>query len=627
MSYTIPNEAAAAFADQAEPDKVDFDILAAGSAGTGVVSGCAVTAHGPADMGVAVAIGVIAVSGTQANVAAGDLVIGAADPANPRFDLIVVSSAGVKSVTAGTAAANPVFPTIPANSVVLAAVYVPALDAAIDSNQIVDKRVLVAVHSRIQDADNDTWIDVENAPDQDIIRMTVAATLRYLMQGSSPHHQLTGDVNITGGLSAGAAVGSYGAYGLHQLILSGASVTGLSIQAPSPWPNPAASSIQALGVGGSLKPTTGGTVRGLDFFPSIQATLSPGVLYQVDTRAAFGGTNTITTVAHYRATRPVLASGRAFTNLYGLFIDSLLATGTGTVTNFYGSRIEAQTVVAGVTLTNRYGHAVGDLTQGAIQTGRAFGYQVDRFDADHDGDQWPVFLDDDGLWSPRSGFDRFGSLKEHGQQGRFDPGSAGLNAHGLWDVLTLVNAGGALLGSDVDGRYYQQSTSAVIGNEAYAMTGAPVHRRDNRPLLELKVSWQTLTSIRFFAGLTDQAAATMAGADNPAGNYVGVQFSTPRADANWQFVSKDNVTQNLVNSGVAIDANVHYIVISCNEQATAPEVIVELFNANHVLLVRNRFVANLPVLATPLYMMVVTEAQAASARTHRLYYGNGINRI
>src|SRR3990167_9142884 len=168
MSYTIPNEAAAAFADQAEPDKVDFDILAAGSAGTGVVSGCAVTAHGPADMG-------------------------AADPANPRFDLIVVSSAGVKSVTAGTAAANPVFPTIPANSVVLAAVYVPALDAAIDSNQIVDKRVLVAVHSRIQDADNDTWIDVENAPDQDIIRMTVAATLRYLMQGSSPHHQLTGE--------------------------------------------------------------------------------------------------------------------------------------------------------------------------------------------------------------------------------------------------------------------------------------------------------------------------------------------------------------------------------------------------------------------------------------------------
>ena len=54
MSYGIPNEASAGFADQAEPDAVDFDILAAGFVCNGVTD-AAVTAQGTPDMTVAVA--------------------------------------------------------------------------------------------------------------------------------------------------------------------------------------------------------------------------------------------------------------------------------------------------------------------------------------------------------------------------------------------------------------------------------------------------------------------------------------------------------------------------------------------------------------------------------------------
>lgn len=143
MGFTIPNSPDAAFADQAEPDAQDLRIITDGSAGTGVLTGCAVTAQGSPDMTVAVAAGGVIVAGAYAAVTAGNVTITAADGTNPRFDLIVVSSAGVKSATAGTASSNPVFPTIPASSVVLAAVYVPASDTAINSNQIVDKRVSV----------------------------------------------------------------------------------------------------------------------------------------------------------------------------------------------------------------------------------------------------------------------------------------------------------------------------------------------------------------------------------------------------------------------------------------------------------------------------------------------------
>lgn len=143
MAFTIPHESDAAFGDQAELDKGDFAILVAGIAGDGVISGCAVTAQTTPDMTVAVAAGTVVVGGQQANVAAGNLAIGAADPTNPRFDLVTVNSSGTKAVVAGTPAPNPVFPAVPSGSVVLAAVYVPAGDTAIQQNQIVDKRVFV----------------------------------------------------------------------------------------------------------------------------------------------------------------------------------------------------------------------------------------------------------------------------------------------------------------------------------------------------------------------------------------------------------------------------------------------------------------------------------------------------
>lgn len=150
--FTIPNEADALVAAMASPDSKDVEVLVAGLAGTGVVgTGCQVTAQGVPDLTLAVAAGTVAVAGVTAAVAAGNVTITTAHATNPRFDLVVVNSSGTKSVTAGTAAATPVFPTIPASSVVLAAVYVPANDTAIGSTQIVDKRAPVRLLKSVDD--------------------------------------------------------------------------------------------------------------------------------------------------------------------------------------------------------------------------------------------------------------------------------------------------------------------------------------------------------------------------------------------------------------------------------------------------------------------------------------------
>lgn len=154
MPFTIPNLLnAATYPAQSDPDSVDFDALIAAHNQTGVLSGCAVTAQGSPDMTVAVAVGVVSSAGVSAAMSAGNVTITTADATKPRYDLIVASSSGVLSAVAGTPIANnntttaqpqeAVFPTIPAGSVILAAVTVPAAATTITTAQIVDKRIVL----------------------------------------------------------------------------------------------------------------------------------------------------------------------------------------------------------------------------------------------------------------------------------------------------------------------------------------------------------------------------------------------------------------------------------------------------------------------------------------------------
>jgi hypothetical protein len=145
MAYTILNEADSFSPNQSELDSVDIDVLVAGFSGNGVISGGAVTAQGTPDMTVAVAAGVSVISNSRVVIGAGNVTITTADGTNPRIDLVVINSSAVKSVTAGTAAAQPVLPSIPANSIVLATLYVEASDTSIETNKINDRRVINAI--------------------------------------------------------------------------------------------------------------------------------------------------------------------------------------------------------------------------------------------------------------------------------------------------------------------------------------------------------------------------------------------------------------------------------------------------------------------------------------------------
>lgn len=142
--FTIPNEADAGHADQAELHEFDVQALAAGFNLTGVLSGCAVTAQGTPDQTVAVAAGVVIIEGKRVAVTAGNVSMAAADATNPRYDLVTVDKSGVKGKVDGTAAANPKKPDYPDDKVVLAEIRRAANDNAIASGEIVPKGLVLA---------------------------------------------------------------------------------------------------------------------------------------------------------------------------------------------------------------------------------------------------------------------------------------------------------------------------------------------------------------------------------------------------------------------------------------------------------------------------------------------------
>lgn len=142
MAGIVPN-IGSTYARQAVLDTVDLEIVQGGSNLTGVVSGCATTTAGGV-MTVAVASGVVRVAGRPATYSTATSSAMTSHASLPKWYLITINNAGaLNAPTAGTAAADPKIPAIPSNSVVVAAVYLPANVSAITSGMIVDKRVTV----------------------------------------------------------------------------------------------------------------------------------------------------------------------------------------------------------------------------------------------------------------------------------------------------------------------------------------------------------------------------------------------------------------------------------------------------------------------------------------------------
>lgn len=121
--------------------------------GGGVFTGGVVTAQGTPDQTVAVSAGsFITPEGKRyAFDAVSALAATAADGSNPRIDIVYVTSAGVVTYLAGTAASSPAQPSTPANGTILAAVARATGDNTIATSDITDQRDFITTANDFED--------------------------------------------------------------------------------------------------------------------------------------------------------------------------------------------------------------------------------------------------------------------------------------------------------------------------------------------------------------------------------------------------------------------------------------------------------------------------------------------
>jgi hypothetical protein len=128
----------------------------------GVVSGLTVSAQSTPNMTVQVATGIIYMAnGIRYTPTANNaLAVNTADITNPRIDIIYVSSVGVISYLAGTAAVTPTAPNIPSGGMLLAEISVPVNSTAITTANIADRHKNIWTEAWIIPTLTNGWVEV-----------------------------------------------------------------------------------------------------------------------------------------------------------------------------------------------------------------------------------------------------------------------------------------------------------------------------------------------------------------------------------------------------------------------------------------------------------------------------------
>lgn len=194
----------------------------------------------------------------------------------------------------------------------------------------------------------------------------------------------------------------------------------------------------------------------------------------------------------------------------------------------------------------------------------------------------------------------------------------------LWENVEAIDIASAVI-TDADGVALQQDTNNVADTDAYIALpiARQVHHRGLHTIAEFKFKLLHTSDIRFFVGLWYNAWQVVL-ADDPNGWGVGIQFSTNRGDTTWQFMCDTGAVQSVIDTGIAVDTDAHFVRVDCLEDESA--IVVSLFNASHGVQASIVLTANLPPLANVMTPFCGFRTLAAAVKTIYQYYARGINR-
>ncbi len=187
---------------------------------------------------------------------------------------------------------------------------------------------------------------------------------------------------------------------------------------------------------------------------------------------------------------------------------------------------------------------------------------------------------------------------------------------------------------DADGIGLRQDTQAVLNDSAYILgayntvgpVAAPCHARRYWTVWECKFKLAATTLERLFVGLHSSFDPAVVLVDAPVGDYAALQYSTSRADTNFQFTHQVNAgVQQVLDTGIVVDTAAHIFRIVCRADETW--MLLELLDTNRNIEASAWIAgATLPTLATNLYPWSGIRTLVAGAKSLTQYYAKGVNR-
>lgn len=190
--------------------------------------------------------------------------------------------------------------------------------------------------------------------------------------------------------------------------------------------------------------------------------------------------------------------------------------------------------------------------------------------------------------------------------------AGGIGATETGDIVSVAGATNNDVAPTAAEPVMRQSITGGVSGNAAGQSGQLNYRIGRNIFVEQYVQLFdfSLGSQRAWIALTDQTGTTMVGSDNPAGNYVGFRYSTVVPDTNFQAITKDGTTQNVIDTGIAADGIGHKF--SIYEEPGASFV----FAIDGAIVARST--ANLPTSGTNCKVTASISTQTAAARTIRI---------
>ena len=188
---------------------------------------------------------------------------------------------------------------------------------------------------------------------------------------------------------------------------------------------------------------------------------------------------------------------------------------------------------------------------------------------------------------------------------------------GLFNAMNLGTLGGSYsFTQSNDGIYYITKANSGSGvTDSYHVQTGTSARLNHKPYFLCKIQFVATTNTRIFIGLANGTFTTNP-SDTPT-DCIGLQFSTARGDANFQFYSSDGASNTVTDSTIPVTTNAVYFEM---DATTSSSVTFRLYDSTFTLLSEKIKSVNLPSATTNLGLRACIRDLASGDRELRHFF-------